>query len=487
MSTLLWVSSAGLPLLVLSQPLGAPLTILQVNAGGTDVQWVSPGSVSVGLPINVPEPGASTTPIIVDTTAVQSILSLSSTGAVVLGGHASVSAAVNGTTALQLGATSTDFAAFGASPAGAGFLRVPSGSQNIIQSPTGLLFGQGSTGGAVINAPSGQNVQIANNASAVLLQLGALANDYAAFGAYAPTSPAGYLRFNWTGISTTIAAFSSGTGNFPFVGINTSGSVLFGHQTASPSAQGASGALLGQAGASGNTGGSALLVSGPGGGGGGAGNQDGGIVMLFGGLAGTDQISFGGAQTSAGRGQVNFSQALFPKFTQAQQANGSNPNNFEVDPQAPGAGAGSTPTGTPGSFVVALATPVSTGNEAMLSVTRGGQVYGAIGKYPAQPYGAFWLGPATPSTTNYAFLADASTFTQFNAPTGGTIQFAIAASTWASITASTFTVATAGLSLSAISTAASASGGAATLPGSPVGFIVVSIGGTSRKIPYYAT
>lgn len=38
-----------------------------------------------------------------------------------------------------------------------------------------------------------------------------------------------------------------------------------------------------------------------------------------------------------------------------------------------------------------------------------------------------------------------------------------------------------------ITTAATASSGGASLPGNPVGFIVVSIGGTSRKIPYYAT
>jgi len=43
------------------------------------------------------------------------------------------------------------------------------------------------------------------------------------------------------------------------------------------------------------------------------------------------------------------------------------------------------------------------------------------------------------------------------------------------------------LTLSSATTAASANAGGETLPANPVGFLVVSINGTSRKIPYYAT
>lgn len=39
----------------------------------------------------------------------------------------------------------------------------------------------------------------------------------------------------------------------------------------------------------------------------------------------------------------------------------------------------------------------------------------------------------------------------------------------------------------ASNTATSATGGAQSLPANPVGFIVVNIAGTNRKIPYYAT
>jgi hypothetical protein len=43
------------------------------------------------------------------------------------------------------------------------------------------------------------------------------------------------------------------------------------------------------------------------------------------------------------------------------------------------------------------------------------------------------------------------------------------------------------VTISSATTAASATAGAETLPANPVGFLVVSINGTSRKIPYYAT
>jgi hypothetical protein len=43
------------------------------------------------------------------------------------------------------------------------------------------------------------------------------------------------------------------------------------------------------------------------------------------------------------------------------------------------------------------------------------------------------------------------------------------------------------VTVSSATTATTATAGAETLPASPVGFLVVSINGTSRKIPYYAT
>jgi hypothetical protein len=43
------------------------------------------------------------------------------------------------------------------------------------------------------------------------------------------------------------------------------------------------------------------------------------------------------------------------------------------------------------------------------------------------------------------------------------------------------------ITVESATTATSASAGARTLPANPVDFLVVSINGTSRKIPYYAT
>jgi hypothetical protein len=43
------------------------------------------------------------------------------------------------------------------------------------------------------------------------------------------------------------------------------------------------------------------------------------------------------------------------------------------------------------------------------------------------------------------------------------------------------------ITLTSSTTATTATAGAQTLPANPVGFLVVSINGTSRKIPYYAT
>jgi hypothetical protein len=69
-----------------------------------------------------------------------------------------------------------------------------------------------------------------------------------------------------------------------------------------------------------------------------------------------------------------------PQWSQVQQANGSAPVNWKWSPQAPGSGASTTSNGTPGSAIVDLASPVSTGNEARLQINRNGSRIGAIGQ-----------------------------------------------------------------------------------------------------------
>ena len=87
-----------------------------------------------------------------------------------------------------------------------------------------------------------------------------------------------------------------------------------------------------------------------------------------------------------GQGQAS------PTFTQAQQANGSNPNSLTVSPQAPGAGAASTATGTPGNYVVNLPAPVSTGANAKFVVQQAGSPRVSFGDISGGGYMAFNTG-----------------------------------------------------------------------------------------------
>jgi hypothetical protein len=103
---------------------------------------------------------------------------------------------------------------------------------------------------------------------------------------------------------------------------------------------------------------------------------------------------------------LQWSQAtVAPQLSQAQQANASNPQTITVAPQVPGAGAASTATGTPGSFVVNLGAPVSTGTEAFLQFNRAGGFEAAFQQVPG-PYTALFMGPGiTPNATTNATLA----------------------------------------------------------------------------------
>jgi hypothetical protein len=95
----------------------------------------------------------------------------------------------------------------------------------------------------------------------------------------------------------------------------------------------------------------------------------------------------------------------------------------------------------------------------------------------------------TPSTTNFCF-AVSSASTYMNAPTSIFMQIAATTafevtSTGVIIAGATPTGALTGIGLGS-TTSATATAGGATLPVAPVGFLEVNIGGTIRKIPYYA-
>lgn len=74
-----------------------------------------------------------------------------------------------------------------------------------------------------------------------------------------------------------------------------------------------------------------------------------------------------------------------PTLSQAQQNNSSQPANFTVSPQAPGASPINSAAGTPGSFIVDLAAPTGAGVEASFQVTRAGGATTTIGTDPGAP------------------------------------------------------------------------------------------------------
>jgi hypothetical protein len=87
--------------------------------------------------------------------------------------------------------------------------------------------------------------------------------------------------------------------------------------------------------------------------------------------------------------------ATGPGLSQATAGNGVTPVNTTITPQAPNAGSATTASGTPGSVVVALAAPVSTGVEASFAVKRSGATQCLVGAWDLNPArAALYLGPS---------------------------------------------------------------------------------------------
>jgi len=118
--------------------------------------------------------------------------------------------------------------------------------------------------------------------------------------------------------------------------------------------------------------------------------------------------SFSGLASGATALTVDAS--LTPTITQAIQANASNPNNFTITPQAPGAGAATTATGTPGSLVIALAAPVGSGAEAGIVVKRATTSAVQLGPLNSAQM-CLWMGAGavTPTGANYTLQQGAGT------------------------------------------------------------------------------
>ena len=120
-----------------------------------------------------------------------------------------------------------------------------------------------------------------------------------------------------------------------------------------------------------------------------------------------------------------------PLLNQTQQANGSNPNNITITTQAPGAGAATVATGTPGSLVVNVTAPVASGTEAGVQIQRAGLRIANIQAITGNPTsGAIYLGlgATSPSSNNYNLSSNGTT-TILNAPPSGAINLSIGNST----------------------------------------------------------
>jgi hypothetical protein len=140
------------------------------------------------------------------------------------------------------------------------------------------------------------------------------------------------------------------------------------------------------------------------------------VTLQLGGLS-SDQIILGDQTASvyleATSSVIAWGKSVsVPQISQNIQDAGSNPQSITFLPQAPNAGAATAPTGTPGSFIINVAAPVSTGAEAGLTVQRAG-VFQAQLMVGATVF--LYMGNAlAPDATNYA-LANFSTSTFVNA------------------------------------------------------------------------
>ena len=135
-----------------------------------------------------------------------------------------------------------------------------------------------------------------------------------------------------------------------------------------------------------------------------------------------------GGGIAVNAGTLTWGAAQSPGLSQGQQANGSNPVDFIISPQAPGSGAATALTGTPGRFVVNIAAPVSTGSDGGLQVRRNGVAFAQLGPFVNAPTQAsLYLGngvaPSVADATNHVIqvVGSANSFsaTIFNSATAG--------------------------------------------------------------------
>lgn len=366
----MWMQDAGggIPYAV---PIGATDQVLTVV--GAAPNWVTGIDSTGSLPIG----GTSATAVTIGNATNTAGVSITAKT-----GNA-ISNVIGATVVNQQAQLSTDFSAYGASPASGGFIRVPSGAQTIIEGSAAILKTD-SSNDTILNVAAGEQGLVTIN--------GVTYEQLATTGVFFGASSTYTLGFQDT---VTAAAIAYGAG--------------------ASGAGGGIGITAQSAGGSANAGGGITLTSGQGTTTGASGN----INLNVAAPAGTGNH----AAVIVQEGQVGYlsvAPAYAASLAPAPAAT-VNPSTAHIFGSSPNGSCGSTATCTPGDVVIDLSAVGGSGSptEPNFVVRRGNSLvfeashYTFVGNYIGQ-----WMGLGlTPSSTNYAFLGDGANVTALNNPT----------------------------------------------------------------------
>lgn len=128
---------------------------------------------------------------------------------------------------------------------------------------------------------------------------------------------------------------------------------------------------------------------------------------------------------SAGACSISFIETV-PSWTIGYYSRTSDAATYDFKLQGQYAFATATGTNrTPGNLIFDIGAPTNASTtEAFFKFTRNGSVIGQIGSFNGTTQTMLWLGGATaPTSANYAFDGDASTFVNINAPSAQVMEF----------------------------------------------------------------
>ncbi len=325
------------------------------------------------------------------------VVDVNGTGTILDWTAAPVELEYEGALVCKLSSASTDYVSFGASPATAGFVRVPTGAQTIVAAGTGNqnVLTLDTSADTVLNSGSGGAVILNNNGS-----LGLQVNSTAV--EVAPNT------IEFTGTAGSLASLV-----FQNAGASNGASMTHAAQNAVASGS--------------SNGGNLNLESGSRNGGSGS---DGTIVFGYGGT--TNFVELTGATTTAGEGSEYWSSAITPTLGQLNPPSDLATHNFSIVSQAPYSGAGTNLT--PGNIVLQMPSPIGTiAQPGLVQIMNGSSTFVQLGQLSnGSTSGAVWLNPAE------AALMGTSTTTTLNAV--NTLYFDIGDSAYALLNANEFEI-----------------------------------------------